>query len=306
MRRTADDVRNESDAAHWCWDTVNTAELAQLDRWKCPPHLHLSSHAGSGCAFDPPGYPTYFLRQVYTEEGNNPTSGPQQVIAHPVLGLRVVLDSWRGVTTWEQSYSNSCRLMLRLWARLPLGHVRTRGWLRMVFVHWKHCYREPKHQRGFGVWPEPEWSKTLLIWPGGTFGHTPYGEIRKVGLEIELAQKYGKYDSFEEKAKAKFVADIQEENARVTRVCEAVATLDNRSAVTYVRQWYPEFTPEPWLLAEDLRHGGQWWERRSKPPPHNNCPGFGDSRHPANTTWCQVCGWQADGQMAEEDKHADV
>ena len=219
-----------------------------------------------------------------------------------LAGVRVVPDVWRAASTWERAYAEDSRLMLSLWRRLPLEHRRTRGWLRQTFVHLRRCYHHPENQLVLGKWAGPEWSKTLLVWPGGTFGHTPFGTIKKVQFEVELARKFGKYDELAPDAQAKFAADIEAENARVTRLCTEVATVDNMDAVSGVRRWYPGFTPEPWLLAEDLRHGGEWWTRRAHPPKPGNCPGFSlDSQHPANTTWCQTCGWYADGKMADED-----
>lgn len=302
MIRTAETLRSEIDASRWNWDTINLVELGKLPRWECPPHLHISDHAGMGCSGDPPGYPTYFLRAVYTSKGNNPELGPNRVIVHPALGTRVVPDVWRAASTWEQAYAENSRLMLSLWRRLPLEHRRTRGWLRQTFVHFRHCYHQPENQLVLGRWAGPEWSDTLLMWPGGTFGHTPFGTIKNVQFEVELARQFHKYDELALSAQAKFVADIEAENAKVTKLCTEVATVDNMDAVSGVRRWYPEFTPEPWLLAEDLRHGGEWWTRRAHPPKPGNCPGFSlDSQHPANTTWCQTCGWYADGGIAEED-----
>lgn len=56
--------------------TINAAELAKLPEAIIPDSYHLSQNEGSGCAMDPPGYPTYFIRHVYTADYyHEPTGG---------------------------------------------------------------------------------------------------------------------------------------------------------------------------------------------------------------------------------------
>ena len=99
------------------FSTLNVAKLKKLDQYKLPPSYQLQDGSGNGCAGDPPGYPTYFTRNVYTKFGNDPPHGrPSMVITfervHYVVG--------------NGDYDAQSALLHRLWSPLPIDHPRTR------------------------------------------------------------------------------------------------------------------------------------------------------------------------------------
>src|SRR5512139_2529311 len=85
------------------YDTIDTVRLTHLPQYKLPPTYQLNDGMGAGCAGDPPGYPPYFLRSVYTSHGNSPAKGPQHVITY--FGVHYVVESskdWDGCKSWEE------------------------------------------------------------------------------------------------------------------------------------------------------------------------------------------------------------
>src|SRR5579859_4724189 len=44
-------------------------------------NCHVENHFGAGCFLDAPGFPSYFLRYVYTPGGDKPRKGSTQIIA---------------------------------------------------------------------------------------------------------------------------------------------------------------------------------------------------------------------------------
>lgn len=149
------------------WSTINLEQLRKLPTydWSGKGYT-LQTDSGNGCAGDPPGFPTYFTQSVYTRHGNNPDRGYSMVIVHNGTAYGVEPASWSG--TWEEHQAKRDALMRRLWQPLPLGHPRTQAWIRATFSHHRHCYHAP----GF-----KDWSKDMLIWPGGCLGQTPFGKI---------------------------------------------------------------------------------------------------------------------------------
>jgi len=66
-----------------------------------------------------------------------------------------------------------------------------------------------------------------------------------------------------------------------------------------VKEHYPEAKPRLDLIEKPPKYGkgaeGHWWERHDKPPKPEECKGETWQAHPVNGTWCQVCGWVAEG-----------
>lgn len=78
--------------------------------------------------------------------------------------------------------------------------------------------------------------------------------------------------------------------------------LERYRPVDYIRQWYPEADPVALVMeyADGDGYGkggpGDWWERHSRKPTPEQCPGDtigGHRGHPTSGTWCQFCGWVA-------------
>jgi hypothetical protein len=113
------------------YETIDIVRLRRLAHYNKPPTYELQSDPGNGCFLDPPGYPSYFTRSVYTQHGNNPWRGPQMVL----LG--------RVVQTAREDHEKVSARLKRLYKPLPLDHPRTRAWVQELYKHLQHCYRDP-------------------------------------------------------------------------------------------------------------------------------------------------------------------
>ena len=258
------------------WSTINKKRLALLPPLALPPTYHLDDDMGNGCAGDPPGYPTYFTRNVYTQYGNTPRRG-----ARLVIGNRVV-------TQGDYNYEAVKKLLHRLWVPLPLDHPRTQAWILATFAHHRHCYHVP----GTEALPHSD-DRRMLIWPGGCLGKTPFGRLEDLASKIEWARQHESYDKWRAEEKNALEASIVMNNARITRECEAVAIPANATATGIIKRYYPEFEPTPDLFAEGLESPGYWWEVMAERPTPATCPGQYGQPHPVNTTWCQMCGYKS-------------
>lgn len=270
------------------WSTINLAQLRRLPVYRLPPTYQLQRDSGNGCAGDPPGFPSYFTRSVYTSHGNNPPRGYSMIIDGPDTGgcRGVEPANWSG--NYEEHRAKHDALMLRLWNKLPLDHPRTQAWIQSTFSHHRHCYHVPgKEALQFHD------DNRMLVWPGGTLGKTPFGELKSEAWAVEWAQKHEAFDKWTAEAQQQFRELIRTNNARITRECEAVATPDNATATGIIRRHYPEFTPTPDLFSDSLQSSGNWWETLAEKPAPKNCPGQYGTAHPVNGNWCQMCGWHS-------------
>jgi len=262
------------------WSTINLAALTRLPRYTLPPTYHLQSDMGNGCAGDPPGYPTYFTRAVYTKYGNTPRNAPFYVIQAP--------NGYLYDASGARSMNHCCdQKWDRLWVRPDINHPRVQAWIRSTFLHHKHCYQVPA-LRAAGK----NWSDAMLIWPDGCLGKTPLGDLRDVSFETDYARKHRDYDKWTEEHRTAFVKEIELENQRIIAECSAVATPENHDGTIIVREHYPEFQPTDELLAAKYDHPGNWWEIMAQRPNPESCPGQYGMAHPVNGSRCQMCGWQ--------------
>lgn len=259
------------------WSTINLERLHKLPAVKLPPTYRLQGDMGNGCAGDPPGYPSYFTRSVYTGTGDNPSRG-----AVTVIGGHVVETAEFG--SWDKREAR----LRRLWVPLPLEHPRTQAWIVSTFRHHRHCYHVPGAESlNFHD------DKRMLIWPGGCLDKTPFGTLKDMDGEIKWATEHESFGKWRDEEKEAFKAAIVTNNARITRECEAIATPENATATIIVRRYYPEFTPTPDLFSADLEAPGNWWEVMAECPTPETCHGQYGTAHPVNTSWCQMCGWHA-------------
>jgi hypothetical protein len=121
--------------------TLNVAELHKLPVATLPAPLHLQTDPGNGCAGDPPGFPTYFTRGVYTPNGNTPSHGPEQVISHGgKLYVTRAAEDWKPGDTWDKVYARCQALMRRLYVPLAFDHPRVQAWVAATHQHLAHCY----------------------------------------------------------------------------------------------------------------------------------------------------------------------
>lgn len=274
------------------YSTINQDTLSKLPIWKCPPTYRLQEGMGGGCAGDPPGYPTYFTKSVYTQHGNSPRKGAQTVIRDHVDAVwRIVASStdWDGCKDWDAYRAKIDRRIKSLYKPLPFNHPRVQEWVTGHFAHFHTCYRDlskPKHDN-MTIYPVPDYNLKL-------FHDDP---------------------RFSDEWRKKKIAACNQANHEIIEQTRKIATPDNHLAVILIREHYPDFKPEDVLtdapyntitgqnmsVSEILEHGltwrgrgYNWFERLAHKPEPDECPGEAwghDGKHPVNGKWCQVCGW---------------
>lgn len=129
--------------AEFDFSTLNLAELRKLKVYKLPDSYHLQQHPGGGCFLDPPGFPTYFTRAVYTKHGNSPPHNRVQTVIS-FEGVDYALpDYYRPGETWEQQRARWDALLARLYTRLPFEHPRVQAWVSVLSGYFRDCYEDP-------------------------------------------------------------------------------------------------------------------------------------------------------------------
>ena len=237
------------------YSTIDLSLLRSLEVYQVPPGYYLQKGSGNGCAGDPPGCPTYFTRSIYTSSGNNPShSSPQVVITFE--GVHYVVCDKRG-------YDHHKELLSKLYAPLPIDHVRTRLWILGTYKHQHHCYN------GWGddmvIYPVPDWQKKT------------YKDDHRWHEQYRQAAK----------------AEVAAFNQQLEDKCKALADPTNHNAVRLIRGYYPSYEPELGLIhSVPSKHVGQWWETEAMQPSEEDCASTQrwGNKHPFNSTWCQWCG----------------
>lgn len=253
------------------YSTLNRAALHKLKTYVCPPTYRIDGDRdmGSGCAGDPPGYPSYFLRSVYTQYGNHPgfRNYPQEVIKSPWdNSYRVVLRTWGDR---EQDREAALR---RLWAPLALDHPRTRAWIEDTYRHHARCYLDPQAP------PDKSYHDRMVIYPVPDYKLASFIDDPRFSDDWRKAER----------------AAVDRKNLEIVKYHERIAADPaNHSAVNIIRRFYPDYAPEPELIANPPKGIASWWERLPRRPLPEECPGYHRNGHPVNTSWCQVCGWRA-------------
>ncbi len=256
------------------YDTLNLTALKRLPVHRLPSSYYYSSGMGSGCAGDPPGYPSYFLNHVYTRNGNTPRRGAEAVICYEGVAYIVFSSSdWDGCQTWEQLCQKHEARLRRLWRPLPLEHPRTQAWINDTRRHHKNCYQN--------LMVPGDWNQRLHV------GEWTFAETTQMARHLGLLAEGELLDP---PAPDSEMAQDYAELAYEVRARTADATL-------LVQSFYPEYrhdevTPIPVSPVT-------WWEALDRQPAPEECPGelrWGPGHaHPLNKQWCQVCGWHAEG-----------
>jgi hypothetical protein len=257
------------------YSTLNIDRLKKLQVYKKPPTYRISDSMGSGCAGDPPGYPSYFVRHVYTQHGNSPRRGATAVITYE--GVSYVVES-NGDDTVNRNFT-----FRRLWIPLPEDHPRVLAWIEDRYRHLHNCYLNPSipvmrnnyHDR-MVIYPVPDYKLRSL----GKFDpHWTWSYSLMRALEI-----------------AAYNGMIQEQAEKIAH------DRANHCAVQGIRRFYPDHEPRLDLIKNPPRHIATWWEILSERPTPETCPGetlqwgkWGlggrSNAHPVNGNWCQVCGY---------------
>lgn len=160
---------------------LSTIDLEKLARLCKPVDLKntytLSDHFGSACFGDPPGYPSYFVRSIYTAHGNSPSKGPDAELLG--YGLSDGLD------------------LRRIYLPLPEEHPRVQAWEADLYRHQQHCYHDAS-----AVKKDDE----LLIYP------VPYYKLKSFQDDARFSEEWRE----KEKASiAQWNAEVQKHAAQV-------------------------------------------------------------------------------------------
>ena len=264
-----------------CWDTINLDALRKCHVQVLPPTYRLQDGCGNGCYGDPPGFPTYFTRSVYTSHGNGPPHnwpGYSTVILYGGKCYGVQSNRFRHGEDWDTHYARFQALCMRLWAKLPLDHPRTIAWMLSSFGHMQHCYHDETSTD----------RDQTLIYPVPDY---------KLKSFIDDPRFSDEWRVQEQKAVALANADIESR-------AKQIAVWDNHNAVRKIRRYYPEFgtdlhpIPGMDLTVEQLKNGevgprpGDWWERFAECPTPANCPGHLGRKHTPGE-YCQMCGQES-------------
>ena len=247
---------------------INKKEFNKLPIAKIAPTYDISSHRGSGCAGDPPGYPSYYLQHVYTRSGNLPRKGWVAILR---MG-----NEQRGVRNANDKYDKLASKLMRLWDPLPLEHPRTQAWIRSTYMHQKHCYQIPDK--------EGTWSDKSFIFP------VPSYELKHFRDDERFSNEW----------REKEQASIAQANEDIQKYAQRYATWENHAATILIRKFYPTWNvfmrDQKVYLEADWERDGSWWERLKTKPTPETCPGSEslNRKHPVNVTWCQVCGWKGE------------
>lgn len=271
------------------FSTINIDRLKRLQSCTLPPTYQLQDDCGNGCAGDPPGYPTYFTRSVYTQHGNSPRRGPQLVITFE--GKHYVVehaDDWNGVKDWDEMKAKVDKRLQSLWNPLPVDHERTRLWIQGTYSHHWHMYldREGEYQcKGDTSYTE-RWNSFVFPVPYYRLGHF-YDDPRFSAEWRKTEQE-----------------QVNRKNAETVALASKIATPENHCAVVIVRRYYPDHQPiMEWIKGKAPENGGQWWETARERPTPETCPGQYSMEHPCNGSWCQWCGWRT-AEKAETEQVA--
>lgn len=257
-------MNNTSRMANASWETINMEVLKRLPVYTLPPTYQLQRDMGNGCAGDPPGYPTYFTRSVYTRHGNSGAYGYSLVIERGGVCYGIK-PGWK-----NKVRAVPCEeLMRRLWLPLPLGHPRTQAWIASRFKHLHSCYLNPV------LSGREQWDK-IVFYP-----------VPKWKLESFVDDP-----RFSDEWRTKEKAQVELKNSEIIASAANIASDYNHAAVVRIREYYPEFQPTRDQIDGKVETVGNWWETMATQPTPETCPGQYGTAHPVNGSWCQMCGYK--------------
>ncbi len=251
------------------FSTLNLDRLRKLPTCKLPPTYRLQEHSGNGGMGDPPGFPSYFTRSVYTSHGNTPHRGPNTVILFEKKLYVVELAEWKPGETWDTRHARYNERLRSLWAPLPIDHVRTRCWIESAYRHNHSCYIDDSKPAGN--------NDRLLVYPVPSYKLEHFRDDPRFSDEWRASEK----------------AIVALKNREIEAYAASIAIPENHSAYRRVHEFYPDHTPDLALIANPSKHHpGQWWETEAEQPTPETCKPRSLGPHPINHTWCQWCGWR--------------
>jgi len=238
--------------------------------YNIPPTYRLG-RPGMGCAGDPPNYPSYHVRPIWTATGNYPPWGRCPRIFY----------KGNGYADFEDINIDAN------WDKLPLGYTRVKAWIMSKFRTMQHCYLDPDIY-------DPDQAHTfhdsMIIYPVPDYKLETFTDDERFSDEWRHTQRKA----------------VEIKNREIRKAAKKIAVFDNHAATIVIREFYPEFDPpeDARLKLEcDPENVASWWERSAMPYPPERCPGDGNYRkHPANNSWCQFCGWTEEEGTEKEER----
>jgi hypothetical protein len=221
--------------------TIDAAALRKRPAVTLPRTYHLGQ-PGAACAGDPPGFPSYFVRPVYTSHGNSPPRNskcPGYVLLDDTGTLRTVPAYSGDGSPLETWYRN-------IYRPLPVEHPRVQAWIVATMTHHARCYADDERKEygrpGTLVFPVPGYKLK-------TFTDNPRWS-----------------DTYRAAARAEVDAFNADEITRAARI----ATVDRHQGVMRIRRWYPDWNPPTlgWLDGTDTPKqdgNARWWEVFDEP-----------------------------------------
>lgn len=160
------------------FSTINLEKLKKLPVHSIPTSYYYGDGIGSGCFLDAPGYPSYFLKGVYTSHGNSPHKGAQTVIQFENVSYVVeTADGWyvKSGRTGDRDIS-----LRYLWKPLPIDSLHVQLWMRYTYTYLHSCYRVVEGDKTIDTplkWPEKR--------PVGWFTENQIPENHRAYLHIK-------------------------------------------------------------------------------------------------------------------------
>lgn len=278
------------------YDTIDLEYLNALPEYGGPYRVDRSE--GSGCAGDPPGYPSYFLKNIWTGRGDHPQSGPTMVIYSPTT------DSCHVVLSADEDYEVLKKRMQRMYKKLPIDHPRVKAWISSTFTHHHSCYLDREGKLPKTLTRDPRWP--IFIWSEERLS-LPYYDLRLFVDDARFSQEW----------REKEQAAVKQHNDELNGIARSLATVDNHSAVVLVRRHYPDFDPTTYVVYAKHRslheprvdliktplkyNAGDWMERHDhQPKDAEECtrmmtPWLKEHSGGHRDGWCQFCGRTGDG-----------
>jgi hypothetical protein len=241
--------------------TLDLKKIKSLPVLDLPAGYSVQKNPGSGCFLDPPGYPSYFIRAVYNKYGNEPAN--YDPYCFEVDGVRYGFSLEGKGPEFLESF----------WLALPPNHPRVHAWFLAVYQHLVHCY-ENESATGHDK---------LLIYP------VPSYQLKKAKIDPR----------FKTEINEALTKEAEKSNKELLEHAEKVGIPENHKGYRLIKDFYPNVQPDLELIKDPgVRKPGDWWERYSTKPSHEDCPGDeigGHRTHPTSNNWCQLCGWK-DGE----------